>query len=186
LRCDVLLQVTSADVDPESKHQLSDVWEAAHNILQERELAVPPLQVYDPSVILSFYVYPKGQAHAMIGFYHDEMARQCLRLKESTDVVLDQVSKAAKAYLTAADISFEDDEHHIYALYKCGTPIKELLPVMKRIRLAIPKMKKIWENSALARGRDQALQQKLWTEEDLENGLEGRFTMEDKVMPESM
>jgi len=193
LRFNALLQLHESDVGPESKYRLSDVLEEAHNVLRELELAVPPSQGYDPGFISSFYIYPKGQAHAMIGFYHFQMARRCSRLKESTDVVKDHLSKAGKAYLTAADIYPEDDEHHVWylhcaldSLYGCGTAIKETLPIMRRIRLAIPKMKKIWENSSLAlEGRDRILQHHLWVEEDIESALkEGKFTMEDKVMPE--
>lgn len=56
---------------------------------------------------------------------------------------------------------------------------------MKRIREVTPKMRKIWLNSAMGmQGRDSSLNKALEIEEMLRRQLaEGKFTLEDKVMP---
>ncbi len=71
-------------------------------------------------------------------------------------------------------------------LYLCGTPVRVTLQVMQRIRLTIPKIKTVWEFSAMSKqGRDQAFQTILWAEEDIRAGIEsGKFRMDDALMPE--
>ena len=72
-------------------------------------------------------------------------------------------------------------------LFKCGSkPIGEILPILKRIRLAIPKMKRIWNSSAMSKqGRDQILGRAAMMEKDaLEMIEKGRFTLDDCMMPQ--
>lgn len=72
-------------------------------------------------------------------------------------------------------------------LFKCGSkPIGEILPILKRIRLAIPKMKRIWSSSAMSKqGRDQILDRAVMMEKDaLEMIEKGRFTLDDCMMPQ--
>ncbi|KAK7016336.1 hypothetical protein R3P38DRAFT_3276306 [Favolaschia claudopus] len=87
--------------------------------------------------------------------------------------------KAAQEYLTAASAYPEDDEHHpcmyiheylalfltndgvakaflnaaLGHMFSAGTfPVREIMDVMKRIRLSVPKAKAIWERSSLGAG----------------------------------
>lgn len=64
---------------------------------------------------------------------------------------------------------------------RMGVPVKALLDVMKRIRESIPKMKKVWEFSALAQsGRDLTLNATLQQETVMRNGLlDGRYTLDE-------
>jgi len=87
----------------------------------------------------------------------------------------------------------EDDENHAYFLncgvhnlFRCGTPFRETLPIIQCIRLAMPKMQRIWGSSAIAKeGRDQALNQTLMIEKEaLKQIEEGKFTLDDMGMPE--
>ncbi|KAF7336905.1 TPR-like protein [Mycena venus] len=107
----------------------------------------------DPGFLSSFYMYPKGQAYAMRGFYFNKMA-----MKSTTEsVAFPLFRKAALEYLTAAKSYPEDDELHPYflnvalgnMLNSCSFSTRETLDVMKRIRIAVPKAKEIWEHSAL-------------------------------------
>jgi len=56
---------------------------------------------------------------------------------------------------------------------------------MKNIRLSMPKMQKIWANSAMGKqGRDTALKNTLLLEKDaLDQIARGNFTLEDSMCP---
>jgi stress-induced-phosphoprotein 1 len=71
-------------------------------------------------------------------------------------------------------------------LFRCGTPLRETLAILRRIRLAIPKMKRIWGSSALSKeGRDEELNRALMMEEEaLDQIKKGKFTLDDLGMPE--
>lgn len=178
------------------KCSLEDLYEESQDIVRDVDEALGTRSLntaVDPGFVSSFFIYPKGQAYAMQGFYHNQMARRCALAGESVEAVRDHTSKAAKAYLQAGHTYPDDDEMHpwflncaLEGLYRSGTPIKDVLPVLASIRLSIPKMKEIWEHSAMALGgRDKALQQAVWNEEDVLKGLaEGKYTMEDKIMPD--
>lgn len=72
-------------------------------------------------------------------------------------------------------------------LFKCGSkPLRDILPILKRIRLAIPKMKRIWGSSAMSKqGRDQILDRALMIEKEaLEMIEKGHFTLDDCMIPQ--
>lgn len=68
-------------------------------------------------------------------------------------------------------------------MWSSKTSVRDQLTVMKRIRLAIPKMKEIWAHSALAaQGRDMMFKRGLETETELRQGVEsGKFQLDDFV-----
>lgn len=71
--------------------------------------------------------------------------------------------------------------------FKCGTPVEETLELLKRLRIAIPKMKRIWSESGQAkRGfMDQVFAQTLETEKKLLDAVaSGQFSLDDKVLPD--
>ncbi|KAI0793345.1 hypothetical protein C8Q75DRAFT_804170 [Abortiporus biennis] len=179
---------------PSSKFPPKLLRDEAQNFLREFEDIAPPPGVVDPGFCSSFYVYPKGQAHALIAYANAQMARIAASKKEEEEIVIDYFNKAAQGYLEAASFYPQDDEQHVWYLncaldhlYVVGTTIADLLPVMERIRLAIPEMKKIWEFSQMSQNRDKALQKTLWVEEDIREGLlNGKFTMDVKIMPEQL
>ena len=147
----------------------------------------------------------------MIGLYHSEMAK--LSVSQGAAVMRVHFKQAAEAYMEAAMMFPPDDENyactsshyirlsscaqcaHLPGFLKCaldnyhlaGTPIKVILPIMEKIRLAIPEMKLLWEHSTMSMGgRDTELQKVLWMEEDIRKAVEeGKFTMDSMVMPES-
>lgn len=66
-----------------------------------------------------------------------------------------------------------------------GTEARVTLGLLKRIRLAIPKMNKIWAESAMSKqGREKIFARALETEKELLAGVaSGQFTLSDKPMP---
>ncbi|KAJ7745657.1 hypothetical protein B0H16DRAFT_1726704 [Mycena metata] len=108
----------------------------------------------DPGFVSSFYIYPRGKAYAMKGFYYNQKATF---MPEGHDRLM-FFRKSANEYLKAAESFPEDDETHPWflnialgAMLSARTfPVRETLDVMKRIRLSIPKAKEIWERSAMS------------------------------------
>jgi len=81
--------------------------------------------------------------------------------------------------------------------FRIGTPLRDTLPLLERLRLAIPKMKEIWEFPTMAmeqmgpagqKGmRDMVFQQALWFEEDARKGIaDGKLTLESQILPERL
>lgn len=65
-------------------------------------------------------------------------------------------------------------------LVLCETPLKVTLPIFERIRLAIPKMIRIWKNSPKSKPRDQALGQAMEKEQAFLKKIEsGECTLDD-------
>ncbi|KAL0954420.1 hypothetical protein HGRIS_003406 [Hohenbuehelia grisea] len=98
----------------------------------------------------------------------------------------------SRSYLRATEHFPEDDEKHVWfldcglnKLFDVGAPLRTTLPVMKKIRAALPKMQKIWMNSALAKaGRDDRLALVLQAEDEAMDQLQkGSIGMEDIFRP---
>jgi len=69
----------------------------------------------------------------------------------------------------------------------CGTPLRVTLPLCERIRLAIPKMEKIWGFSQMTQVRDESLQWALDFESSyLKAILEGGCTLDDVATPDGL
>jgi len=145
---------------------------------------------YDPGFISSFYIYPAARAISMKGYYHAQMAPRCY---PDTEAAKDHLRKSGNFYIEAASMYPEDDENHAYFLncgvhnlFRCGTPLRETLAILKRIRLAIPKMKRIWGSSAMSKeGRDTVLDRALEMEKEALDQIEkGNFTLDDLGMPQ--
>ncbi|KZT06216.1 uncharacterized protein LAESUDRAFT_184545 [Laetiporus sulphureus 93-53] len=174
---------------------LNTILEEAQDML--RDISSPetalPEGIYDPGFVSSFVLYPRGRALSMVGYYHNHIARQLVLQKNAS--AFEHFTKAACAYFEAGQMYPEDDELHAWFLHSglvasklCGCPISEALPIFEKIRLAIPKMKPIWEYSGLAHtGRDGALQEDVKNEESLRKALqEGRLTPDDFILPEPL
>jgi len=164
LHINALMQAYAQDPGPDSKYPLEDLLEEADDILREMREDPRPTggDPHDPGFISSFYVYPAAHATSMKAYYHAQMAPQC---HPDTDAATEHLRKSGNYYIEAADMYPEDDEKHAYFLncgvqnlFRCGTPLRETLAILKRIRLAIPKMQRIWGSSAMSKeGRDEGL-----------------------------
>ncbi|KAJ7200873.1 hypothetical protein GGX14DRAFT_466287 [Mycena pura] len=179
------LMMSYVDSDAsESAGRLEELLKESELLIREidEELRQPRSQdPVDPGFISSFYVYPRGHAYAMKGFYYNKIS---VRSGNDCKTFL---RKAALEYITAAKCFPEDDETHPWYLYIAlgnmlnarSFPLRETLDVMKRIRISALKAKEIWRHSSLSAGgvwdkfKETAKQ-----EEELRcMVLQGRFTM---------
>ncbi|EKM60747.1 uncharacterized protein PHACADRAFT_246860 [Phanerochaete carnosa HHB-10118-sp] len=108
----------------------------------------------DPASYLAFYAYPRSQALTTLGL--------CYR-------------KKAEALPTSSETYPEDDELHCFylafafdALVKSGSArLTEVLDIAQKIKNTLPKMKVLWEKSAMSSMRDVTITQTLIAEEQL-------------------
>ncbi|EGN98797.1 hypothetical protein SERLA73DRAFT_160457 [Serpula lacrymans var. lacrymans S7.3] len=170
---------------------LDTIYEEADDLIKEtRANPLSTTAAYDPGFISSFSIYPIGVGLSMKGYYHAQSA------KLAEDKIAEQLHhywKAAEFYMEAASVYPEDDENHVWYLHcaltnmwKCGTPLRTTLDVLKRIRDATPKMLKIWVDSTAAKaGRDQALKTDMEALEALLMELEaGNVSLDDPIIPQ--
>ncbi|KAJ3556321.1 hypothetical protein NM688_g2091 [Phlebia brevispora] len=156
----------------DAKYSLTELLQHAEDIVETIE-KLPVPQNVDPGFTLAFYVYPKARSFAMVGYFHNQMAQ--LRDPSQSNEILEHRQHAATAYLTAAETYPEDDECHAWyikcaldVMYYAAAPVGSVLGAMEDLRKSIPKMKRLWEHSALAQGgRDKALERVLEQESRL-------------------
>ncbi|KAJ7081779.1 hypothetical protein B0H15DRAFT_952799 [Mycena belliarum] len=137
---------------PERLEQLNTESELLLREVDEALQQSPASRSEDPGLISSYYIYPRGLAYSMKGFYCNAKA------KSSLNDARELYRKAAVAYMRAADDFPEDDEQHPWFLnlaldnmfQSLASPLSEILDVMERIRLTTPKAKEIWEHSQLS------------------------------------
>ncbi|KAL0951839.1 hypothetical protein HGRIS_008500 [Hohenbuehelia grisea] len=129
---------------------------------------------HDYGAYLAWWTYPKAEAYSVIGWCHLQRAGKA----RNEDRKEEYYDKAFEAYMKSADLFPEDDEHHVYFLevalntrWLTKAPLKETLPICKRIRIAMPKMMRIWEFSAMSKRRDPPLQVALEYEADAQKVL---------------
>ncbi|KAJ3538023.1 hypothetical protein NMY22_g5351 [Coprinellus aureogranulatus] len=134
----------------ESGITLSDIIDLAQQIIEDANrvlLKASPNKFTDPW-FLAFYVYPKASALANIGWCFSE---QGIATPEGDPEREASLQTGAEYYLAAAETYPEDDQLHPHFLRRyleclsaANKPLKEMLPVAKRIRLVIPKALEIW------------------------------------------
>ncbi|KAK7694233.1 hypothetical protein QCA50_001413 [Cerrena zonata] len=176
--------------DPQT-YPLQALYDEARALIHECEEAAHELtsDKFVPGFTNSFYMYPTGHAIAMVGFYHVQKATG--NGEGDPGVTTNHYREAGMAYLEAARMFLPDDELHVWYLHvgltnmcKSGTPIKDLLPIMEKIKLAIPKMKRIWEYSAMAKERDPVLDRIVTVYDSLREGIaNGTHSADDKIVP---
>ncbi|KAG1804702.1 uncharacterized protein HD556DRAFT_1225627 [Suillus plorans] len=172
----------------DSKFPLEQLKEEAEYLLKESEIAVQTRgdEPVDPGFISSFIVYPNGLAHAMLGFYHVQMAKYTSNLVEK----MFSYVKGAGEYKHASSKYPEDDELRAWYLNctmdcmrNAGVPIENFLRIATGLRDSVPKMQKIWAVSELAMGgRDQKIQANLDRADELMRRVADKtLTLEDPV-----
>ncbi|KAF8176592.1 hypothetical protein K438DRAFT_1727120 [Mycena galopus ATCC 62051] len=185
LYLDSIMQSYAVNESASSTEVLEDLLKESELLIREIDEALrqpPSTEPVDPGFISSFYLYPKGQAYAMKGFYYNKMA-----MKNGNDP-LGLFRKAALEYISAAKSFPEDDEKHPYFLnvalqnmFKSRSfQLRETLDVMKRIRVAIPKTLEIWERSSLsAAGVADMFQRTAKQEQELRDMVAaGKFSLD--------
>ncbi|KAH6916700.1 hypothetical protein BKA70DRAFT_1250302 [Coprinopsis sp. MPI-PUGE-AT-0042] len=95
-----------------------------------------------PGTASAFYIYPEASAYSILGWYH---------LRNGSNRL------AAEYYEKAGSTYPVDDENRGYFLRMAvdclcndNAPLKEILPLCQRIRVAIPKSLEIWQVSTVA------------------------------------
>ncbi|KIJ67014.1 hypothetical protein HYDPIDRAFT_26424 [Hydnomerulius pinastri MD-312] len=188
LYLDTLMEAYLKDPGLNSKFPLETLFEEAKDLLDEtlNNREPPSASPIDPGFFSSFIVYPAGDARAMIGFYHSQMAKYSINPLEK----LDHLMKAGEAYSVAGITFPQDDEKHCWYLncalsnfVTAAAPLTLVDLAASRIREAMPKMQRIWANSAMAKqGRDQTIE-KMMKIVDAEMQLvrEGKKTMRDRI-----
>ncbi|TFY63230.1 hypothetical protein EVG20_g6403 [Dentipellis fragilis] len=178
-----------------SNYPLETLYERADELLKDMTKGPAPADVtpsdvqLDAGFLLSFSAYPRSNALAMKGYYHNQLAR--IGSGRDPQVACDHLSKGAAFYLQAANCVPIDDEKHAWYLWcsleaswRHGAPLKHTLPLMARIRIAIPLFKPIWEHSSSVLGH-KVFDTALWFEEDAKKGIrEGKYTEENPIIPE--
>ncbi|KAA1470553.1 hypothetical protein DENSPDRAFT_879794 [Dentipellis sp. KUC8613] len=178
-----------------SNYPLETLYEHADELYKDMAKGPAPADAtpsdvqLDAGFLLSFSVYPRSNALAMKGYYHNQMAR--IGSGRDPQVACDHLKKAAAFYLQAANCIPIDDEKHAWFLWcsleaswRHGAPLKDTLPLMARIRIAIPLFKPIWEHSSSALGH-KVFETALWFEKDAKKGIkEGKYTEDNPIIPE--
>jgi len=140
--------------------------------------------------LASLWLYPQAEAFALLGWCHMQFA-----LKATTfETAAAEFSMSANYYIEAAEKFLDDDEKRptflgvaLEAYWLQGRPLKDLLPLIARIREAIPKMLTIWATSASSKQRDLKLMHALsFGEKCIEAVDSWKLTLSDIVKPLSM
>ncbi|KAJ7024758.1 hypothetical protein C8F04DRAFT_1130485 [Mycena alexandri] len=183
----------AADSDPST--ELLELLREESNLLIHRVDAVLnhpsalPERCADLGMYSSFYVYPRGYAYAMQGFYYKKMSTRTGNYREEFS------RKSALAYLIAVQCFPEDDEIHPWFLkvalenmLNAGSfSVRESLDVMTRIRTSVPRAKEIWARSSLGTN--------IWTEFETVTKEErklrarvaqGKYTMDVCIRPQDI
>jgi len=144
----------------------------------------------EPSLMLTSFLYPMGEALTKKGYCYSEMAKEV----EATGELMDLMKKSFNCYMEAAKTCYpQDDERHAICLstalndvFTIGAPLSVVLPLIDKLKDCVPKMLRIWEysSSALAVGPRQAHYEYVfeWETEVRKLLSEGKLTM-DNVVP---
>ncbi|KAF8843782.1 hypothetical protein BDN67DRAFT_896356 [Paxillus ammoniavirescens] len=185
---EALMQMYSSNPGPNTKATLDTLLEEATDLLEEtlENQKSGPNGPVDPGFVSSFFIYPCGQARAMIAYYHLQVANSSGDPLEA----LAHYLRSSEQYTLAGMTFPEDDEQHCWYL-NCGLgclvstgALIELVEVAaQRIREVMPKMQRIWGNSALAKqGRDETIKKTLQVVDDeLQLVKEGKKTKQDRI-----
>ncbi|KAJ6512834.1 hypothetical protein C8R45DRAFT_961512 [Mycena sanguinolenta] len=170
-----------------STEVLEDLFEESELLIREIDEALRQprsTEPVDPGFVSSFYIYPKGEAYAMKGFYYNKMA-----IKNGGDRAL--FRRAGLEYLSAARSFPQDDEKHPWFLHVAlgnmlsshAFPLRETLEVMKQIRVTAPKANEIWERSALSVGGAAGMYENTAKQEQRMRDMvaEGKGSLDDRV-----
>jgi len=165
---------------------LQAVYDEAKDLLEDASAAYGTITGnYDPGFVFSFYLYPQGSALAMMGYYHGQLGDQAA---ETDEEKRSHYMLAAEKYAEAAMMYPEDDEQRAWYLscamghmWKCPVPIRALVTIGEKLRAAAPKMRRIWENSQLAKGgRDKSIKFNLdKVDEALAAVSQGKVSLDD-------
>ncbi|EAU92341.2 hypothetical protein CC1G_00560 [Coprinopsis cinerea okayama7 len=149
-----LLNMFEEFVEKDGPFTPEELKNCAEDILEDVD-GDPPSEEFkshSAAAFASFWTYPKGTALSVLGWMCREMARNV-----SDDKHRDTFREQAFVYYyTAAGHYAEDDEQHVQflrvsldCLFEVKAPLKATLPIVDKIREAVPGVLKIWEMGSI-------------------------------------
>ncbi|EEB89834.1 hypothetical protein MPER_12030 [Moniliophthora perniciosa FA553] len=173
LRLEALLQIAGEENTASGKAEaLEEVLKEAETIIKSVEEDTTPPDP-SPTFRLAFSDYPCAHAYALKGYYYREKAKLSRDGREESKLCME----AGKAYMTAANKYPEDDENNAWFLHvavdclaKGNVNPRLTLETLEKLKVAIPRMQKIWALSSLAiGGRDAMIESTLSREQEFRN-----------------
>ncbi|KAL5478894.1 hypothetical protein ACEPAI_2171 [Sanghuangporus weigelae] len=156
-----------------------------HDVDQIRFSIGPFLRAFHgEAFFLAYFIYPAAEACAIKAYSLKHMAKGAFGERR-----VQLLEESAEYYAQAAHRFPEDDEYHCqYLMNSLGTwwllktePLKKTLPILEDLKKAYPKMRSIWEYSALGmEGRDVMIEKCLNYHDDIRRKIaEGELTEDD-------
>ncbi|KAF9524087.1 hypothetical protein CPB83DRAFT_641428 [Crepidotus variabilis] len=144
----------------------------------------------DPGFYLSFWVYPKADALACLGWYHTHLG---LEAEDAENASL-EFDQAAKYYAEAGTILPGDEEKALIYLRSAveahwynNHSARVYMPLVLKIMNSEEAMLEIWENSPISESRDASLLQVLEFGVLLTDTLQaGKYTKDDIIKPREL
>ncbi|CAA7268089.1 unnamed protein product [Cyclocybe aegerita] len=190
LRLNALHEILASKVK-DSHYIRENLVEWCRDLIAETD-ANPPAQgtEIDPSTILAFWVYPKGDALAILGWHHMQLG---LAAEDAEDANA-KFTESARYYIKAAHTFPEDDEKRPYylkvaieAYWFQNKPLDDVLLLTAGISHCFPKVLGLWEHSAtmkeMAQNVVQAFEFAFICREAIDKG---EISMKDIVKPKSL
>ncbi|KAF8958005.1 hypothetical protein BDZ97DRAFT_1906614 [Flammula alnicola] len=172
---------------------MEEVADLSRDLIAETEANLPnPDDQFDVGFLASFWMYPKGEALSILGWYHMQLGLAADNAEDANT----EFAESAKYYIQAAE-SYPMDEESVLIFFKValeaywfqpeGKKLKDMLPLVMRIRMLLPKVMRFWEKSASSNIRDLQIQQALSFATDCEKAMkEGKISLDDVVKPKSI
>ncbi|KZV72991.1 hypothetical protein PENSPDRAFT_750467 [Peniophora sp. CONT] len=173
------------DLDEFFEEVLACVQDAEESLKTAAERYMPGR---DASFLPAYWLYPIGEGYATMAWARYRKA------KESPDDGA-EYNRAAQYWIKAAGYVWHDDEYHVYwlalaieSLWQHKAPAREILPLCRVMRDALPGAMKLWQDSTdLGRGRSRDFIFELVTAfDDTVRGMinRGEATLNDVLAPE--
>ncbi|KAF9011149.1 hypothetical protein BDQ17DRAFT_1345591 [Cyathus striatus] len=172
----------------DGKYTIQDLMDQSRELINDVDKnPCDPYAEMDAATLASFWMYPKSEAHSLLGWGYVELG---LAADKGEDRKFN-FEQAYDHYVKATNCIPKDDEH-------CATYLKTALEVLwrnrasaaitlrlcKEIRASISRMKPIWEKAPGWQSRNRDLQQALDFERDVSKGiLEGKIMLNDVCVP---
>ncbi|KAH9949363.1 hypothetical protein B0H21DRAFT_688543, partial [Amylocystis lapponica] len=167
-------------------HSLNTLMVSAVELLDDLEAAEPagPGNAEDLGFAVSFWDYPIACTYATLGYCNAGLASGRVPLPEHLGEKMEYWYHTGFCYERAALRHQEDDEKflyfwkaHIETVWQRERPLRDILPLLSRLRKAVPGARQIWGRSAAWNTVITFIRPALQYEERAIAGIaEGRYT----------
>jgi len=146
-----LIEAYDAHGKSNSQFNLEEAVNLANDIIADAKANPPSPDLTGPphwGPLMSFWAYPVGDAHGVLGYYHMQTAqRPGIKTKDAQN----HFAKSAMHYLRSAESFAKDDEKRpfflsiaVKAYWHRGTALRLTLPLCERVREGLAKSTYIW------------------------------------------